>query len=264
MRKRTNPIWKVDIKNFVKIIDESNTISEVVDKIGIKGRYRQTCCKTVVRRAEVEKISLDGLRKRFKKYNKNFLANINKEKTIPLKKILINNSHYNRGHLKDRLIKNKILKNECAICKQKPKWNNQILVMVLDHINGVKNDNRLNNLRLLCPNCNSQQSTFAGRNIKKQRKLKKSEINPEWRNACRPKTRKVKRPDKEELLKLLWEIPTAQLAKRYGVTDKAIEKWSKAYGITKPARGYWAKKSKSDKKYNKLTIGSNPSCPVTK
>ena len=38
--------------------------------------------------------------------------------------------------------------------------------MVIDHINGVANDNRLENLRMLCPHCNSQQDTFAGRNCK--------------------------------------------------------------------------------------------------
>lgn len=53
--------------------------------------------------------------------------------------------------------------------------------------------------------------------------------------------RKVERPSKEELQKLLWEKPTLQLAKQFGVSDKAIEKWAKAYGLTKPPRGYWSK-----------------------
>lgn len=52
--------------------------------------------------------------------------------------------------------------------------------------------------------------------------------------------RKVPRPSKEELEKLLWEIPTMQLAKRFGVSDKAIEKWAKSYGLSKPPRGYWS------------------------
>jgi len=39
--------------------------------------------------------------------------------------------------------------------------------MILDHINGINNDNRLENLRMLCPNCNIQQPTFAGRRNKK-------------------------------------------------------------------------------------------------
>ena len=53
--------------------------------------------------------------------------------------------------------------------------------------------------------------------------------------------RKVERPDKETLEKLLWEKPTTTLAKEFGVSDKAVEKWSKKYGIEKPPRGHWAK-----------------------
>jgi hypothetical protein len=40
---------------------------------------------------------------------------------------------------------------------------------------------------------------------------------------------------------MLWETPTQQIAKLYGVSDKAVEKWAKIYGINKPPRGYWAK-----------------------
>jgi hypothetical protein len=58
--------------------------------------------------------------------------------------------------------------------------------------------------------------------------------------------RKVTRPIKEELEKLLWEMPTLQLAKRFGVSDKAIEKWAKSYDIIKPPRGYWSKLKSSD------------------
>jgi hypothetical protein len=47
---------------------------------------------------------------------------------------------------------------------------------------------------------------------------------------------------KEELEKLLWEIPTTQIAKMFGVSGKAVEKRAKKYGLSKPPRGYWAKK----------------------
>jgi hypothetical protein len=63
-------------------------------------------------------------------------------------------------------------------------------------------------------------------------------INPE----SRVNTRKVERPSKEELAKLVWEKPTTQVAQNFGVSDKAVEKWCKAYGIEKPPRGYWMKK----------------------
>ncbi len=48
-------------------------------------------------------------------------------------------------------------------------------------------------------------------------------------------------PEKEELKKLLFEIPTTHIAKKYGVSDKAVEKWCKKYDLEKPPRGYWAK-----------------------
>ncbi|MCM0591226.1 MAG: group I intron-associated PD-(D/E)XK endonuclease [Gloeotrichia echinulata IR180] len=56
-------------------------------------------------------------------------------------------------------------------------------------------------------------------------------------------TRKVERPSKEELAKLVWEKPTAQIGRDFGVSDKAVEKWCKAYGLDKPARGYWVRKA---------------------
>ena len=58
-------------------------------------------------------------------------------------------------------------------------------------------------------------------------------------------TRKVVRPSKEELEKLVWKKPTAQIGKDFGVSDKSVEKWCKAYGIDKPPRGYWAKQGRA-------------------
>jgi len=58
-------------------------------------------------------------------------------------------------------------------------------------------------------------------------------------------TRKVKRPTKAELEKMIWEKPTTAIAMQFGVSDKAVEKWCKSYGVAKPARGYWAKKNRA-------------------
>lgn len=55
------------------------------------------------------------------------------------------------------------------------------------------------------------------------------------------RARKVERPSKEELHKLIWEKPTIKVALVYGVSDHAISKWCKTYGISKPPRGYWSK-----------------------
>jgi hypothetical protein len=82
----------------------------------------------------------------------------------PLESVLVPGGYTNRHRLKLRLLKAGRLRNVCAVCGLGPRWNDQPLMLVLDHINGVNNDYRADNLRLLCPNCNSQTPTFAGRN----------------------------------------------------------------------------------------------------
>ena len=87
-----------------------------------------------------------------------------------LASVLVPGGYTNRWRLKRRLIAAGILRNECAECGQGPSWKGRTLVLVLDHINGVNDDYRPENLRLLCPNCNSQTPTFAGRNMRRRRR----------------------------------------------------------------------------------------------
>lgn len=201
-------------------------------------------------------------------------------KSVPLSSVMVAGSMYNRCALKRRLNKEGILKNLCAICGQLPEWNGKPLVMVLDHINGVNNDNRLENLRLLCPHCNSQQDTFCrghghtkgifvciscGKKMRHETKSKmcltccRSAVknkkcatcgSPVKRGAskcrkCFNATRKTLRPEKEELARIVWEISSEQVAKKYGVSGASVAKWCKLYGIPKPSRGYWAKQKRA-------------------
>ena len=65
--------------------------------------------------------------------------------------------------VRDRLLSAKLIPYVCKECGQNPIWNGKILILELDHINGTRNDNRLVNLRFLCPNCHTQTNTFGNK-----------------------------------------------------------------------------------------------------
>jgi predicted RNA-binding Zn-ribbon protein involved in translation (DUF1610 family) len=71
-----------------------------------------------------------------------------------------------RGVLKRFIIKNNIIPYMCSECGCDDNWRGKKMSLILDHINGINNDNRLENLRFLCPNCDSIQDTYKGRNKK--------------------------------------------------------------------------------------------------
>jgi hypothetical protein len=75
-----------------------------------------------------------------------------------------------RYNIKARLLRAGILRNQCRECGL-TEWLGRPLQMHIDHINGVGADYRLENLRMLCPNCHSQTDTYGGKNAKRRRRL---------------------------------------------------------------------------------------------
>lgn len=90
---------------------------------------------------------------------------------IPLDQVMVEGSIYQTHLLKPRLFKANLKKPECEICGWAQYSANGRLPLELDHINGEPTDNRLENLRILCPNCHSLQPTHRGMN--KKRKLRR-------------------------------------------------------------------------------------------
>jgi HNH endonuclease len=82
----------------------------------------------------------------------------------PLEEILVRGSTFSRGHLKRRLLREGVKQPICELCGQGVLWRGRRMSLVLDHINGVRDDHRLENLRILCSNCNATLDTHCGRN----------------------------------------------------------------------------------------------------
>ena len=241
VKMKSAKIWTMttielqDIINNSKSFKEAFIITHSTDKFS-SGAYSRFRDRLIELKIDCSKIIC----------NKSKFNVAHKKKS--LSEIMVKDSQYPRNHLKTRLIIEKILHNSCSICGQGPLWNNKPLSLQLDHINGVSNDCRKENLRLLCPNCHTQTDTHSKRTFVLKAKcycvMCGTKINRSKRCVkCSGKmARKVLRPSKEELFKLVWETPTTKIAKQYGVSDKAVAKWCKIYGITKPQQGYWRKR----------------------
>jgi Zn finger protein HypA/HybF involved in hydrogenase expression len=83
-----------------------------------------------------------------------------------IKKRISNLEDYSsRASVRRVILKENLIEYKCSECNVKT-WNGKILSLHLDHINGINSDNRLENLRFLCPNCHSQTETYTGKNKK--------------------------------------------------------------------------------------------------
>jgi hypothetical protein len=186
---------------------------------------------------------------------------VSKDYKYTLEELLIDGSYVQTYKFKSRLIKAGLLENKCYMtgCTITNSWNGKPINLRLDHINGKNDDNRLPNLRLLCPNCDSQTETYCGKNKRKKNldEITQEEKQPKLKNRKRRKhtgqcllcgknayeakfcsqkcahiaQRKIQWPTKEELEKLLVSESFCAIGRMYQVSDNAVRKWVKTYGI---------------------------------
>ena len=145
-------------EQFINAWQSSPTIRQVGLKLGL---YMTGDAYRIVESAADD---LNLTTTHMKTWGLNTTNNRNRSTASELDKILVKNSTYsNTSFLKKRLIESGLLKNECHLCYINT-WCDEPLVLRLDHINGIGEDNEITNLRLLCPNCDSQTPTYKGRN----------------------------------------------------------------------------------------------------
>lgn len=141
-------------QEFIEICENSNSMSTAAAKVGIhfntfkRKAVKLGCYKTNQSGKGLNKTKMEGNGK------------------IPLDEILEGkHPQYQTFKLKQRLLNVGLKSNQCEDCGI-TEWNSKPIAIELDHINGNSKDHRMENLRMLCPNCHSQTETFRAKNIK--------------------------------------------------------------------------------------------------
>ena len=137
-------------EQFTEIVINSSSIKDVCIKLGYEGHSGMNG-KRIKHRMELLGLS----EKQFKTLQRTVRneENIFIENSTAAQKTL--RKYYSKGNYSPYV---------CAICGQEPFWNNKPMILILDHINGKNHDNRLENLRWVCPNCNYQLDTTNAKN----------------------------------------------------------------------------------------------------
>jgi hypothetical protein len=171
----------------------------------------------------------------------------------PLSEILVEKSTYSRNHLKKRLFAAGLKKPRCELCGQDEVWRGRPMSMILDHINGVRDDHRIENLQMVCPNCAATLDTHCGRKNRIERAARRClhceatfvpayakqrycsrACGVHWdrsvlRGRLSPSSRKADRPPYDQLLEEIESTSYLAVGRKYGVSDNAVRKWVRFY-----------------------------------
>lgn len=169
---------------------------------------------------------------------------------IPLEEILVSKSSYNRSHLKQRLYESGLKRRCCELCGQDEIWRGARMGLILDHVNGVADDNRIENLRIVCANCAATLETHCGRKnrleveprsclhcgkpflpkyLQQRFCSRPCGVHSKPQRVPHPERRKVARPRYEQLLDETREMGFEAVGRKYGVSGNAVRKWIRWY-----------------------------------
>lgn len=225
-------------ENVSNAVENNESVASVLRDLGVKpvgGNYRTF-------HKYVKQYGLDTNHFTGQSHLKNQTHNWNAQ--YELDEILVKDSSYtSTNRLKKRLIKAGKLDYECEWCGIS-EWRDNKISLHLDHINGVNDDHRLENLRLLCPNCHSQTSTYKGRNKGSYIDTTTEKRHKHTLNHCsdcqsiisRSATRckscaakqfndtKIDWPSCEKLIEMVEKTNYSAVSRNLGVSDNAVRK----------------------------------------
>lgn len=153
MNTYRNNIWEtLTEEQWKEIIKNSSSKAEVARKVGRCGGTDFN--KRLDKYIKEHCISIEHFTGRYGEHGEKY----------QIQDIFIENSPVARKVIKEYIAKYNLLEYKCSICGNRGEWLGTSLTLQLDHINGINNDNRLENLRWLCPNCHTQTPTYNGKN----------------------------------------------------------------------------------------------------
>ena len=147
-------IDKYTDEEFIKIVANSSNMAEISIKLGYAAKSGSNYTRI---RQRIDKLQLS---------TDHFSIGHKRPITRTFENIFIENSTADQKTLRKYYRQGNYSEYKCSICGLEPFWNGQELTLILDHKNGHNKDDRLENLRWVCPNCNQQLPTTNGKNIK--------------------------------------------------------------------------------------------------
>ncbi len=218
-----------------------DTISEEQLNKAVKDSYNLTSAMKAIGYVQPRANNYKAFKRKCSDFNID-ISHLEQNESNPLssqrytdEEIFIENSLISQSTLRAHFLKGEYQKYKCAICGIS-EWNHKPLTLRLDHINGNRTDDRLENLRWVCPNCDSQLDTYCNKGKSVYYcidcgKVISSSKAVRCEECAKKAIRKVERPDRETLKELIRNIPFTQIANQYQVSDNAIRKWCDQYQL---------------------------------
>lgn len=140
------------------MVAQSNSVAETMRRLGLtpRGANYSRFKKLIVEDYKIDISHFDMNKTR----RQNGYARARTKEEFSAAVLVKHGPGWNSNNLRKKLLEFDLLENKCSICGLDPFWNKAPLVLQLDHINGDYRDNRLKNLRIVCPNCHAQTRTY--------------------------------------------------------------------------------------------------------